>query len=114
MEDRPLQFGSGSAQLGGDAGVEALNAAIAARQTGQASPTQAVSPASGSFDPSQIPPQVAGAPAAPTATGAPAPMGMGQSLGMNKEMENQLLIKALDAKLRSNASIEKSMSKGGV
>ncbi len=114
----PLQFGSGGAALGGSAGVDALNQAIQRRQTGQSSPTQAVSPGSPTFDPTQVAPQLPNPQASPASTvpssGAPA-MDLGASLGMGASptsMENELIIKALDSKLKSNASIEKSQAGG--
>ena len=113
-QNRPLQFGSGSAQLGGDAGVAALNEAIARRQTGQTAPTQAVSPSSASFDAGIVPPQLpsggAPAPVAPSPTPAQT---AGANLGMNQlntAVENDLLIKALSAKLKANSNIEKFQS----
>lgn len=110
-----LNFGSGNQTLGGGAN-QALNDAIARRQTGQASPTQAVSPAAPTFNPQTVAPTLPNPQSTPATTvpgGAPMPSpatDMGASLGMPPQTaaENQLIIKALDAKLRSNATIEKA------
>lgn len=70
-----MEFGSGSALLGG---TDALNAAIAARQTGQAGATQQVSGAAPTNDPtaqgpqpSALSPQSGGSQPVASATQAP-------------------------------------------
>lgn len=66
-----MNFGSGNQLLGGDAN-NALNEAIARRQTGGAGATQQVSPAAATFDPTTQTPslQAGGAPQMPGQAGA--------------------------------------------
>lgn len=111
-----LNLGSGSSTLQG--GNQALQDAIARRATGQGSQTQSQTPASAGFQPGLAAPQLPNPQASPASTVpggspvAPQPSLMGAPQ-LNTAAENDLILKALDAKLRNNANIEKFQVKGG-
>lgn len=103
-----MDFGTGSALLGGGAG-NALQEAMSRRQTGQGGVTGEVSPAAGGMQapppqgPMTPPPPQAGSQAGQPQppVNAPTP----QSLPDIHAMENQIILKALSSKLGSNSDI---------
>lgn len=90
-----MDFGSGSALLGG--GDQALQEALARRQSGQGGATSMVSPAAANYQPQPQAPQGA----------APTPQGGGdagmQTGGDPIAFENQIILKTLDDTLKRNA-----------
>lgn len=101
-------LGSGSSLLGG--GNDALQSAIAARATGQAGPTAAQSPASAGFTPGMEQPILPDPQASPASTvPSSGASSLGASLGMGAPMdsgESQLIIKALDSRLKSLSKLQ--------
>lgn len=96
MENR----GSFGAAIGGDP----LQAAMAARSTGQAGATQQVSPAAATFDPATQLPQ-----------GSPQPTGaMPQPEMPFQSPESTMIIKALDSRLKALSKQEELKANGGI
>ena len=107
-----LNLGGGSDLL--DGGNQAINDALARRQTGQAGQLQAQSPASAGFDPSIITPTLPNPNATPASTVsggmAPSPSA---TLGMGNptiDAQNELILKALATQLRNNSQLQKAQA----
>lgn len=102
-----MNFGSGSALLGGDAG-QALNEAIARRSQGQAGGTAQVSPAAPTAG-NQVPvpsplPSPAGGMSPTPASNTPSLGGGG--VGMTPSPESELIIKALASRLSTIGKLQ--------
>ena len=109
MDNQSMNFGSGSELLGG--GNQALNEAISRRNQGQAGATAQVSPAAPTSV-NQVPPMPPSSPSpASTVTPAASQLNMGGSAGLQGGLpintpESELIIKALDQRLRALSKIQ--------
>ena len=95
-----MRFGTGSPLLGG---TDALQEAIARRQTGEAGAISQVGGAAPTAQPMPMAPEMGGMP--PMAPEAPAPMGLPQG-----PTDSEIILKALSARLQSDSKIKESQS----
>ena len=108
-----MQFGSGSSLLGAGVSPE-LNAAMQARQTGQAGITAQQSPSSAGFDPSQSMASPTGG--MPQSNIGGAPMGQDPNAQVSQNSSPQMPQSTSEAQLiiKTLASRLQSLSKGGI